>query len=280
MNKLQKKVLDIYREFKRICDEEKLKYFAIGGTCLGAIRHGGFIPWDDDLDIAMPIEDYKRFMEIAPSKICDKYKIYDHNDHRHFFMRFNKIHDINTAYIESCYKDYADDYFGVFIDVMPVCGLPNDKKRKRKFLKKLEFLSKMNLECRFELKERKHFKEKINYFRYRALCLFKKYNYYSMKFEKCIQDMSFYNSSECCFAWRIPLRAPYKNVFPTVFFEELKEVPFEDTSIYVSTKFDNYLTMDFGNYMALPPIEKRVSVHKTEVIDLEKSFKQYIVKGE
>lgn len=68
MNDIQARILKIFKDVVYLCESEKLQYFAIGGTCLGAIRHKGFIPWDDDMDIAMPIGDFKRFCSIAPKK--------------------------------------------------------------------------------------------------------------------------------------------------------------------------------------------------------------------
>ncbi|MBQ3376643.1 MAG: LicD family protein, partial [Synergistaceae bacterium] len=66
--------LDIFKAFKAICEKHNLRYFAIGGTCIGAVRHHGFIPWDDDMDVAMPYEDYVKFFEVAPSELPEKYK--------------------------------------------------------------------------------------------------------------------------------------------------------------------------------------------------------------
>ncbi|MBR1604027.1 MAG: LicD family protein [Synergistaceae bacterium] len=69
VRKIQLAELDIFKAFKAICDRHNLRYFAIGGTCIGAIRHKGFVPWDDDMDVAMPYEDYKKFFEIAKTEL-------------------------------------------------------------------------------------------------------------------------------------------------------------------------------------------------------------------
>ena len=119
MNELQSKILEIFKEFDRICRDNDLKYFAIGGTCIGAVRHKGFIPWDDDLDVAMPIEDYARFREVAPSSLAPQYQIYDYEEHEKCGYQFLKLFDRNTTFIEER-NNNLDSCMGVFIDIMPV----------------------------------------------------------------------------------------------------------------------------------------------------------------
>ena len=75
MNEIQQKILEIFIEIDKICVKHDLRYYAIGGTCLGAVRHQGFIPWDDDLDIAMPDKDFELFMDIAPKELPDNLKL-------------------------------------------------------------------------------------------------------------------------------------------------------------------------------------------------------------
>ena len=115
---LQLAELDILKEFKRICEEHNLRYFAIGGTCLGAVRHQGFIPWDDDIDVAMPYEDYVRFIEIAKPGLRKPYELFDPVDHEVCGCTFLKMHNSNTAFIEKVREAYTDSYFGVFIDII------------------------------------------------------------------------------------------------------------------------------------------------------------------
>ena len=90
MNELQKEILKVFKEFQNVCMANNLRYFAIGGTCLGAVRNKGFIPWDDDLDVAMPFEDYEKFRSIANKYIKNPYKLLDFEETQHCRCLFLK----------------------------------------------------------------------------------------------------------------------------------------------------------------------------------------------
>ena len=96
MNDVQSKILDIFLKVNEICERNNLTYYAIGGTCIGAVRHQGFIPWDDDLDIAVPIEEWDTFWAVMERELPDSYEIYNGNHIKHYRYVFNKIHDANT----------------------------------------------------------------------------------------------------------------------------------------------------------------------------------------
>jgi lipopolysaccharide cholinephosphotransferase len=96
--KLQKKLFEMLKWFDAFCRQYELKYYAVGGTLLGAVRHHGFIPWDDDVDIAMPRADYDRFSQIMEAKIHDHYILETaHSDDRDFCFPYMKLYDINTT---------------------------------------------------------------------------------------------------------------------------------------------------------------------------------------
>ena len=82
MTEIQKKILDIFHQISQICDKEKIEYYAIGGTCIGAVRDKGFVPWDDDMDIAIPIEQFDKFIDIAKQKLPPKYEVLTYKDSR------------------------------------------------------------------------------------------------------------------------------------------------------------------------------------------------------
>lgn len=275
MTDIQVEILNIFREFKRICDENGLRYFAIGGTCIGAIRHKGFIPWDDDLDVAMPWEDYMKFRTLAAKKVREPFELFDSNEHKHSLVRFLKLHNKNTTFIEEYQENNGDRYTGIFMDIMPITGFPDDDSIKDKFFKKCIWYSKLNAACRFEVTHKPTLKSKLFSIATIPLTIGKPFNYYSLKYEEYIAQNRFGETSRVLFPWRIPVRAPYKNVFPYEIFKESVEVPFEDTTIRVPKEYDRYLKMDFGDYMKLPPEEKRHGGHPAAVIDFNKSYKEY-----
>ena len=96
--RIQLKELEILKVFQDICRRHGLRYFAIGGTCLGAVRHKGFIPWDDDIDVAMPYEDYLEFQRIAETDLPDNYGILSPHTSKHcLFDYYTKLHDKTTS---------------------------------------------------------------------------------------------------------------------------------------------------------------------------------------
>lgn len=275
MTELQKRILEVFKKFQEICGQNNLQYYAIGGTCLGAIRHGGFIPWDDDLDVAMPLDDYNKFRGICKNNPSLQYGLFDWEDKRHSEITFLKFYDKRTTFIESAIAEMPDRYIGVFMDIMPIVGLPDDNNVKEKFLRKCLWYGRFDRACRFEVKYKESLKSKIFSIVSRPLMIGKSFNYYSLRYEEYIAQNKFGATNRVLFPWRIPLEAPYKNIFPYEIFKENIEVPFENTIIYVPKGYDQYLRMDFGDYMRLPPEEKRRGGHPAAVIDFNVSYKYY-----
>ena len=100
MTDLQKRILDIFREVRDILDRNGITYFAIGGTCIGAVRHGGFIPWDDDLDIAVPIEQFGRMLDLLKAELPPHLELYTGAERKHYRYIFVKVTDNRTTFIE------------------------------------------------------------------------------------------------------------------------------------------------------------------------------------
>src|SRR5690554_5979187 len=124
--KVHKVQLEIANEVKRICEKNNIKYFMIAGTLLGAVRHRGFIPWDDDLDIGMLRNDYKRFIELAAKELNDTYYLETWYTSSGYGMPFAKIRKNDTRYIEKSSKD-VKCHPGIFIDIFPFDNVPNNK---------------------------------------------------------------------------------------------------------------------------------------------------------
>lgn len=278
MNELQKVILDIFKEYRNLCERHGLRYFAIGGTCIGAIRHKGFIPWDDDLDVVMPWDDYQKFRIIAAKELTSPYELYDFESHKHCTHLFMKIHNVSTTFIEEEYSVFEDRKTGVFMDVMPMVGLPVSKEKTIKYINECKMLSRWNYAHRFSVFERKSMKNNTIKSRLFSILTLpfrigKSYNFYSKKYEQKLNTYSYEDADAVFFAWRTSLKGTYKNVFPKSIFDQYLEVPFEDTSIRVPKDYDRYLRMDFGDYMKLPPIDKQISVHDAEIIDLGNSYR-------
>lgn len=123
LRKLQLCELEILKEFVRICEKFSLRYYLTGGTLLGAVRHQGFIPWDDDIDVAMPREDYDRFAQIAPRELDPQYFYQSPDTDPYYFLSYNKVRKNGTKIYEERFEN-AGFHKGIFIDIFPLDFCP------------------------------------------------------------------------------------------------------------------------------------------------------------
>lgn len=135
MQRLQAVELDILKVIDKLCRENDIDYFIDSGTCLGAMRHGGFIPWDDDVDVGMPIEDYDRFCEIAPTLLPEGYSLHVAENTQGFSALWAKVYKDGTRFIDdNC--DEAGCEQAIFVDVLPYCRLDANEKKARRQCRK------------------------------------------------------------------------------------------------------------------------------------------------
>ena len=125
---IQKKELEIFKEFIRVCEKYNLTYFALGGTLLGAVRHKGFIPWDDDIDIGMPREDYNKLMNLELSEFNFPYKLVNENNTPSFTKAFMNLQD-STTKILMTYSNIPHEE-SLWIDIFPIDGLTSNPIKK------------------------------------------------------------------------------------------------------------------------------------------------------
>ena len=284
VKKTQCVALEVFKYFKKFCDEHGLTYFAIGGTCIGAVRHKGFIPWDDDIDVAMPVDDYYRFLELGQSQIVYPFEIVNPKNIKHYHALYIKLQDASTTFVESFIADYPDRYSGIYLDVFPVYGLPKDRKLRNKLIRKNELLKKVNYKLRFPMREMSTLKGKISWLGIGPFRRCVPFYWATEKQQNLFKQIPFNSSNKVYFPWRAIPGSPgsgnYKNVFFYKDFCDTVEMPFEDTTISVPIGFDRYLTMDFGDYMKLPPKEKQTPGHPKAIIDLDTPYKYYAEKKE
>jgi len=263
LEKMQACELNILKEIAKICNSHNLKWFAIGGTMLGAVRHGGFIPWDDDIDIGMPRKDYELFLKYAKDELPDHMQVLTSAGSTP--LLFAKVHDVTTTFIESSCKNKPNWYRGIYVDIMPFDGMPKNRVLKNFycfFLKnvvKLYHLKNFGKNFHISLKT-----ILIKLYPLKLMCAFR---------NRLIKHWDFYTSDSTCFTWSIRSK---KLTFKTALFNNTVEQEFEDFSIPIPESYHEYLTIHYGDYMKLPPEKERHCHSADSVIDLTKSYTAYM----
>lgn len=253
---LQHCILNIMIELDHICRANNINYTLMGGTLIGAIRHKGFIPWDDDLDIGMTSDNYLRFINVI-NKLNHEWLVVDLPGNENYDQTFIKVYDKRTTLKENNNIRYK----GVFVDVFPITHIANNaflaKLRSYKFM--IFKLSYYNKENNSNPSVFKKFVYKFIGLFYSKQRLFKKINKLSRKWD---DKRHFYSCD---------LDGAGAAIVPSKWFNEYTNVTFENCNFMMIKEYDNYLRHVFGDYMILPPIEKQVPGHY-EVLDLNKSF--------
>lgn len=269
----QLKVFEIFKYFKKICEDNNLTYWCGGGTMLGAVRHGGFIPWDDDIDVFMPRKDYNRLYEIW-NKVADTtHYALARTDKSHNYHHTDMwIVDLQTTYIYK-YSENEDIFHGCYIDVIPFEGcpssffkrikqiyhsilygiynvqrLPDNQSRFLRLPTKIALSLVRNPEKRYQIW--KNHENKMS-----------KYDFYKSKFVK-----------ETITSFKGLFRKYNRELFQTI------DMPFEGIMVKIPMGYDKYLTRIYGDYMQAPSnplnsMKKRYDVIK--YINLKEPFTKY-----
>ena len=249
LKKLHNAELEILDEIARVCDENNIKYFILFGTLLGAVRHKGFIPWDDDIDIGMLREDYIKFLEIAPKKLKSKFFLDNFNNSDDWYLCFSKVKNRDTIFEEELSLGFTGSK-NIFVDVFPIDYVKDNHLSKKLIIKQklVGFLNCVMCTNTFKRKENKKalfiskfMSNKMAVKLIDKICISKRKTDYLMFFGFDLSDSFF---------------APKNIFFP------LKKMEFEGKKYYAPRNYKKFLTLYYGSdYMQLPPIEKRIT-HK------------------
>lgn len=261
MKEIQAASLEILRDLAQLCDELGLRYSLIYGTLLGAIRHGGFIPWDDDLDVMMPRPDYDALLEYLmnnPDRF-EHYSIFNPQTSQDYPYMITRISDDRYVIETDNEKSYG---LGVFIDVYPYDGLGTDERAALRLGRKGDVLSSL---C-FQASRRKiaigatnsrlKFILKIPAFFYAHLIGRRAFQ---KKLGSLANQLPYEESDYIgCIVW---LSGGKRDIFEKKWFDELINVPFEQYEFKVPAAYDEILRHAYGNYMELPPVNERIGHH-------------------
>lgn len=240
--------------FDRFCNEHNLKYSLSDGTLLGAVRHQGYIPWDDDIDVVMPRIDYDIFEHDFPELYEGHYKLASLNRDKKWNRVYANLYDASTLLIEN---DFGYN-IGVNIDIFPLDDVPDDINKWEKFLMKLKFYYGLQSIKLIPVKKNLITLKNILLIIAKILICWIPDRKLAKKCEKIAIENNGkgYNSMYAsCFG------AYNSKPYPKKIFDEIRSLPFEGQSFKTFVDFDTYLKISYGNYMILPSVEQQITHH-------------------
>lgn len=262
LRKLQLVELDILKHTLAIFEKHHLTYYMLGGTLLGAVRHQGFIPWDDDIDIGMPRPDYDRFLAVAGNELLPPYQLHTLQDgiaeYSYYYARVE-----NRAVKLRRKVALKEVVIPAWIDVFPLDGVPNDRKARENWIKKCRFrkaLYRASQHSYFGMSNDIKKKRPLTQTLARQVFIrFKLENLISSKLAWHLLDRALRENdyascdslSNLCGYWGV------KEIFPKSYYGEGKLYSFEDIMLNGPENYDAVLTQMYGDYMTPPPEDKR-----------------------
>lgn len=261
---IHSRLLLMMKELHRICVENNIRYYIIGGTALGARRHQGFIPWDDDIDIGIPRPDYERFAKLTKEKFPDFMELRWYRNTEHSPFQFIKLVDNRTTLKEIMYDDYVE---GIYIDIFPLDGVRSDSLSERLRCERIWFLHKL-IVVNCSTKKRNNLLKRLTAKCIKALDLDKMHNILESQLKKVAYD-------DCNLIANFLGAWGKREIIEKRLLGTPVLYAFEDTFLFGPEKIDEYLTCLYGDFMTPPPPEERVFRHNYPLLDFNTSFKNY-----
>ena len=268
VKEVQGKILEVMKHIDKLCRDNGIVYYIMGGTALGAVRHGGFIPWDDDLDIFMTPMEYEKFKKVFEAENSILFVLQEWRTTPDY-LEYAKVRMNGTTFIEESFKDRKDLHQGIYVDIMILHKVPENK-----FIQKLVYyeskfvtlyaLLQRNWEPKstsqkLVLKSLKFMPCKLM-----AQCFYQRiYKYDDMK-----------KNFKYCY-WITPAKFR-SGLFDSSFFSDPVDISFEDTVLLGSKKIKEYLEYRYGDYMKLPSKEAQQAAVHAMLFDVNRDYKEYI----
>lgn len=267
LRRLQLTQLEILKVIDAFCSEHGIPYSLYAGTTIGAVRHKGFIPWDDDLDICMTRSDYERFIRLWEAEKPAGYLLQNKENSPRFTQSFTKIRKDHTTFLQDEWERGAY-HLGIFVDVFPVDRMPPDKWHRWLFF----------WHCmQYQLFTREFVPPKGNRLvkcMSKCLLAITPADRRANKREKLLKKIAQYRDCKSYPTVFIETVGSMKKPQPADLMDHLVRVPFEDSEFYCFAKSDEYLTRHYGDYMQLPPESERGWQHHPIILDFEHNYEE------
>lgn len=260
IEELKKIQLDLLLEFHRFCCENSIKYSLAAGTLIGAVRHKGFIPWDDDIDVYLLREEYNKLLKLYPNAPQNNCSLISMERNNHWYRAYAKFYDTRTLMEENTKNKYKG--IGVGIDVFPIDDVPDEHDEWKKYNKKRMFLRNIMSVKSFTFSSKRNILKTVFVFLCQLLLLPFSLRWLAVEMNKYSQKHNgkgFSHVYENCLGVYNSENAWLKKDI-----EDVVDAEFEGHLVKIMKGFDDYLTTVYGDYMELPPESKRISHHSFE----------------
>jgi len=265
LNDLQAHLLKMLKWFHNYCCEHELKYYVIGGTMLGAVRHSGFIPWDDDVDVIMPRSDYEKIIKLLENPEDDYIVESPKSEDEEYLYGFAKLYDLRTSMTETLKKPITR---GVYIDIFPLDGIGNTLEESYRNYKKIDRANML-----LAMKTSAYRKGRV-WWKNVAVFVGSLIPVNAKKLAKHLDSLcSKHSFDEYEFCGNLVSTYRVREIIRKDVFGEPTLYDFEDTQVFGPEKYEEYLTNLFRNWRELPPEKKRCSAHDFANLDLNKPYR-------
>lgn len=268
VRQVQMRILEVMKYIDRLCRKYNIEYYIMGGTALGAVRHGGFIPWDDDLDIFMTPDQYRKFKNAFKKDNSKQFVIQEWKTVKKY-LEYAKVRMNGTTFIEDVYENRKDMHHGIYVDIMILHKVPQNTFVQKLVYFESKFVTLYALSQRNwkpKTKTQKFALKSLKVLPCRAIAAICYKRIY--KYDNMTQNYMY------CY-WITPAKFR-SGLFDASFFEKPIDIKFENTELLGSERIKEYLEYRYGDYMKLPSKAAQLAAVHAKIFDVNKDYKEYL----